>query len=336
MKRATGLSALVLSLILILCTPVIFWGCGDEEETFAGGDNQASKQIEFVVPVKADQYANVAGEYNLRTEEINFQVGEFSGGYTLRSGDLKNELLSARETFIKNMADVLKLKEMDSKNDSAGLRQSIQAAINAAVQDRMLFSRATVRGSAEVLAGMSQKGIIAALPDEKVIQSAKPLAAPQSSSHESWAPYRGTTNVSRSYIFNTFFFDNGYRFAWENTYEHETHLYKFYANYGGCWFSNLPRAYKDTQLFEPNNNLDNFTIGSAQASSIQPYAEYFTYMTLTPESNVRSDLWIKGQIGSRNPSWYYWTWCIFAIATTERMYGGANVAPMAGGVSWGY
>lgn len=328
----------VLFLILTICVSMIFWSCGDQEQISSSGDNQESRQIEFVMPVGSDQYVTVAKEFDLKTEEINFQVGEFSGGYTLKSGDLKSELLATKNTFIKNMTDILKLKEMSPEKDS-GLYQNIQIAIDTASKNKMFFSGAIVRGSSEVLAEMSQKGIIVRIPDEKDIQNPQTIMAPQSSNHETWAPYKGTTYVSRNCIFNTLFFDNKAGFNSTSTYEHETHLYSKYANYGYSWSSNFPRAYRDTQFLDflnPGGNLDNFTIGCAQASAIQPYTEYFTYMALCPESNIQSELWTKGQIGFRYPSWSYSTWSIFPVpnGTTSSMYKG--VAPMTNTMSWSY
>ncbi len=331
MKRVSVLLVSALFLTLIIFLPALFLGCGDQEEILSGGNNQESKQIEFVTPLRADSYATVASQFNLKTDEINFQIGEFSGGYTLRSDDLKKELLSAKSTFIENMSNAL---QFSSENNSPELRQNIQTVINIASQNQMLFSRATVRGSTEALAEMNQRGIAIIIPNEKVVQSSNPMTAPQSSSHETWAPYKGTTYVSRNCISNTFFFDNKAGFNSSSTYESETHLYKQYANYGGSWGSNLPMAYKDTQLLD-SAGLDNFTVGCLQASSIQPYKEYFAYMALNPETNIKSELWIKGQIGYRYPSWIYSIWNVFPLATTKPgMYKGT--APMAGGVSWGY
>lgn len=327
MKRAVVISSVLMVLVLM--------GCGDkEEDALFSGDSQTSEQIEFAIPLSSNQYSTIVGEFELETGEINFQVGEFSGGYTLQSANLKGELQSARDTFVENMSNVLKLKEANHDADSSGLRQSIEAAMGIASQGQMIFSGATVRGSAEALTEMRQKGIIVNVPNEKTTQSIKPAMAPQSSSHETWAPYRGTTYISRNCIFNTLFFDNRSGFNAESTYEHETHLYKQYANYGYSWSSNLPRAYKDTQFLD-FGGLDNFTIGTLQASSIQPYKEYCAYMALCPESNINSELWIKGQIGYRYPSWIYSIWNVFALQTTiPAMY--KSTAPMAGGVSWGY
>jgi len=330
-KRVSALLVSTLFLIITIFAPTLFLGCGDQEEILSGGNNRESKQIEFVTPLKAESYVAVANQFNLKTDEINFQIGEFSGGYTLKSGDLRKELLSIKSTFIENMSNALKF---NSEKDSSELRQNIQTALNVASQGQMFFLNATVRGSAEALLEMNQKGIATTMPDKKVIQSSNPMAAPQSSSHETWAPYKGTTTVTRNYLYNTFFFDNKAGFDSASTYESETHLYKQYANYGGFWSSNLPRAYKDTQLLD-SAGLDNFTVGCLQASSIQPYKEYFAYMALTPETNIRSELWIKGQIGYRYPSWLYSLWNVFPLATTKPgMYKGT--APMAGGVCWGY
>ena len=142
MKRLHVLSMLALPLCLSLSFPLFFLGCGDQEKVIIDVANQETKQVEFVTPVRSEQYAILANEFDLETEEVNFQVSEFSGGYTLKSGNLESELLSVKDTFIENMSSVLKLKEMNPENDSPGLYQDIQVAISSALQDRIFFSGA--------------------------------------------------------------------------------------------------------------------------------------------------------------------------------------------------
>jgi len=115
-----------------------------------------------------------------------------------------------------------------------------------------------------------------------------------------------------------------------STYEHETQVYnKNFADYNGYWSSNLPRAYYDTPFCD---SIDNFTIGSAQASSIRVNSQYYTYMALRAGSASNATVRTKGQKGHRWPSWCYSTWCIFADATTSSM--ATFTAP--GGMSWWY
>lgn len=133
----------------------------------------------------------------------------------------------------------------------------------------------------------------------------------------SWIPYAGTTHVSQTFASNTFKFNNVSEFEWNKTYEHETQIYNTnYADYAGSRNSNLPRAYKDTQFLD---DIDNFTIGSADASQLIAGRNYFTYMDLTPWSESTWTIKIKGQIWHRFPSFCYSTWCIIADATSPTL-----------------
>lgn len=96
---------------------------------------------------------------------------------------------------------------------------------------------------------------------------------------ESWAPVHGYSSVNQQKAYNNFYFSavEG-KFTEEQTYEHETQVYNVrFSDYDGYWSSNLPSAYYDTPAFD---DIDNFTIGSAQASAIVSNKTYFTYMAL--------------------------------------------------------
>jgi len=175
---------------------------------------------------------------------------------------------------------------------------------------------------------------------------------------EIWAPYKGYSSVNQDKTYNNFYFQNieGV-FSDIETYEHETQVYNTeFADYDGYWSSNLPRAYYDTPF---DDEIDNFTIGSAQASDIVSNKRYYTYMALRKGNDSDctgccsyhggvcctngvamccdgtalsescqaecdkckdfSIVRIKGQRGHRVPSWCYSTWCIFADETTSSM-----------------
>lgn len=136
-------------------------------------------------------------------------------------------------------------------------------------------------------------------------------------SFQSWAPQYWYTEVSQTMANNTFVFSNVSAFSGNHTYEHETQIYdNDYADYGWVRDSNLPDAYKDTQFLD---DIDNFTIWSADASLIQTNTEYYTNMTLTAWTPSSATIRIKWQIGFRWPSYCYSTWCIFAEDTTPTL-----------------
>lgn len=94
------------------------------------------------------------------------------------------------------------------------------------------------------------------------------LSANTVTAREAQASENGYCSVNQRYAYNKFRFDatDGV-FSEDATYEHETQVYNIkFADYGGRWRSNFPRAYDDTPF---SDDIDNFTIGSAQASSIK-------------------------------------------------------------------
>lgn len=152
----------------------------------------------------------------------------------------------------------------------------------------------------------------------------------ESTSHESWAPYGGTSDVKATYTSQTFYFDKISDFGSTNTYEHETQVYdKRFANYAGYWSSNMPKAYYDTPFLD---TIDNFTVGTLTANVLKVKTQYYTYMSLKAGTVTTATVRIKGQKGHRSPSSCYSTWCVFADATTGTM--ALLTAPS--GKSWQY
>ena len=102
---------------------------------------------------------------------------------------------------------------------------------------------------------------------------------------EVWAPEKGYCSINQRYVYNKFKFNvtDGI-FSEDATYEHETQVYNIeFADYAGNWRSNLPRAYYDTPF---SDDIDNFAIGSARASSIKNSKTYTTYMKLEKGHNL--------------------------------------------------
>ena len=98
-------------------------------------------------------------------------------------------------------------------------------------------------------------------------------------SGDPWAPSVGYNSVNQQKTYNNFYFyDVVGQYADIDTYEHETQVYNVqFADFNGYWSSNLPSPYYDTPFLD---QIDNFTIGSAQASDIESARQYYTYMAL--------------------------------------------------------
>jgi hypothetical protein len=148
---------------------------------------------------------------------------------------------------------------------------------------------------------------------------------------EKWDPWSGFSWVTQASAYNSFFFSfsstctvrsdssvgHNDIFDENATYEHETQVYtKAFADYDGYWSSNLPAAYYDTPFMD---KIDNFTIGSAQASLLCGSAQYYTNLSLKKGKKKSATVRIKGQKGHRFPSGCTSTWCIFADATTKSL-----------------
>lgn len=124
---------------------------------------------------------------------------------------------------------------------------------------------------------------------------------------------------------------NAIYFSWDQTYEHDVFLYNYdnqtYLNsssssYPGCYpvtlyaattWPSAAQPYIDTRLSDNLVSCEKdelaFTIGVAQASALQANVNYYTYMRTT-SGNASSDKFkLQGQVGHRNPTNCYTTWC---------------------------
>ena len=148
--------------------------------------------------------------------------------------------------------------------------------------------------------------------------------------YESWTPYGGTSDVNKQYSYQRMIWNNTSGFGASNTYEHETIVYNpgYVKNGPSSSYSNLPRAYMDTQF---GDSVENYTIGSAEASSIAVNQWYYTYYSLAADSPSvsSSTVRINGQLGHRFPNSCYSTWCIWADATLGLVQYSAPA-----GISW--
>ena len=99
------------------------------------------------------------------------------------------------------------------------------------------------------------------------------------SAGELWAPVSGYSSVDQSKTYNRFLFSGvAGQYGADDTYEHETQVYNNdFADYDGYWSSNLPVGYLDTPF---QDDIDNFTIGSANAEVLEADKNYYTYMAL--------------------------------------------------------
>lgn len=118
-------------------------------------------------------------------------------------------------------------------------------------------------------------------------------------------------------------------FAPDETYEHDMYLYNFdrktYLNgestlYPNCYptttyaATSWPSAsypYLDTRFDWTGCEIDelSYTIGVAQANAIPANVNHFTYIRTANGNDISDKFKLQGQVGYRNPSICYTTWC---------------------------
>lgn len=305
--------------------------------------------VKFSSPVKISDLGKSLGSEKIKPREIYYEVGSISGGYTLSEGeDLEiatQEMLKRHISFLEAASDAMREEvksmptlltaEKRSKKESKKLKKKFDDLLQEARKGNFSISGIRVIDVNDLSLMGGEVGIDSIAPVRKskknLENSNNDKVKAQSYSHESWAPYGGSTKVTQYQAYNTFYFNNTDKFSSTSTYEHETQIYNIsFANYDKYWSSNLPRAYYDTPFLD---ELDNFTVGSAYADGIKKYTKYYTYIALKPGSVKSATVRIKGQRGHRSPSWCYSTWCVYPDSTTGTML--KFTAPM-NGMSWQY
>ncbi len=309
---------------------------------------QQKVKIEFNTPLSTAKLVSVVKKFKLEPTELYYAQDDIQGGYSISEGEsieiAVEKMLDAHNQFLED-AIAQSSEAMNKSTDEptfemlSVLNDQFVVALNKIENNKFTISGMQVNKNKNVNK-MQKVGLISNITlvtqRQKVkldvfnTQEQVDSISTKSLSHESWAPYGGTSKVNQRYTLQTFYFNNTSDFGSTSTYEHETQVYnKSFADYNGYWSSNLPRAYKDTPFLD---SIDNFTVGSAKASSIRTNYRYYTYMTLRAGSASSATVRIKGQKGHRWPSWCYSTWCIFPDATTGSM--ATFTAPA--GISWQY
>jgi hypothetical protein len=303
--------------------------------------------IEFSHPLKIEELQPWLTQHNVVTSEINFSHGEIQGGLEIDPNDSLGDSfvkLQAKHAEFLSVAissideDLLKTNDKLGKKRLTELRKQLVLSQEINKKEQEIDGVRISVSSPSITENIESDPLIAQVRRLKKESGGDSLALAATTYYVSpklWYPTKGSTKTTKSLAFNTFYFANasGFdSFSGILTYEHETQVYNSsFANYGGYWSSNLPKAYKDTQFLD---SLDNFTVGSSKASDIVANTQYYTSMDLSGGTASSATVRIKGQLGYRYPSTCYSTWCIFAIMTTPtlKMY----TAPISTQVSWTY
>ncbi|MFA5947846.1 MAG: hypothetical protein WC806_02645 [Candidatus Gracilibacteria bacterium] len=306
-------------------------------------------KVEFKTPVATSDIPSFVKKYNLNPTELYFKEGEINGGYTVRHGEsMETAIVNLKEdhaSFLKyaiaqTKTDVDKATDDNMKKQIAVLGTTFSQAqkkfnsgnLNIYALELLNDDKLQVlqNNNLVVAVELPRKESYATTAVQKEIADITTTNSVKSSTHESWAPYGGTSDVNQTRTYQTFYFNKVSDFGSTSTYESESQVYdKKYADYNNYWCSNLPNSYYDTPFLD---SIDNFTIGSSKASSLVTGKQYYTNMSLKKGTVNSALIRIKGQKGHRTPSFCYSTWCIFADATTGSM----AVFTAPGGMCWAY
>ncbi|MFA6197857.1 MAG: hypothetical protein WC734_01730 [Patescibacteria group bacterium] len=338
-------------LVLGLLAAVLVVGCGLEHKalTDLGQDSVATdphntiRTVQFQEPVSIDQLIDLEQRYGFKVEELRFEYDGMTCGYTVNG----RELASVQDDFYRQHMDFLTHTQMKiagggqekGRPSDAMMAGMIEECRSRSIGVPIVSLRNELADTTIHNLKLILRDDIVVLPTNRQIETIPVLVdsshnahgQPQSLWHERWAPYGGGSAVTRQYTDQSFIFNDGRDFVDNRTYEHETQIYdRNFANYAGYWATNMPSAYKDTPFMD---SIDNFTVGCYRANQLQMNRWYWTYMSLSAQSHSTAVCRIKGQIGHRNPSWCYSTWCVFPDGTTGTM---AYLALPNYGCSWQY
>lgn len=312
----------------------------------SNASSESTQQIKavFSVPLSVSEFVVASKQYSVKLVEFHYTQGDIQGGYTIQPGENINDsvknFLNAHHVFLttainKTEKDISEAIDITNQQRLSVLHNQLISA-QLQINGWGLKIDTITTNNRQSFAGLEKAGLIKSITStrQNVMESRENFGSEgigiMSLTHEPWAPYGGTSDVQRTYTYQTFYFNNVSNYGSADTYEHETQVYnKNFADYAGYWSSNMPSAYYDTPF---SDSIDNFTIGTFTGSSLRVYTQYYAYMSLRAGSASTATVRIKGQKGHRYPSWCYSTWCVFADATTGSM--ATFTAPA--GMSWQY
>jgi hypothetical protein len=334
-KRNTALWGLVLAVAVASGFFVSF------NITHASAGNDI--EVRFGNDLSESELAELLHKYDGATlKELYFDHGDIQGGYVLSTSQTSQEAFGEMRKEHLNLIQVLRKEKVSLQEGGSKDRdEKLHAALG---KSEALLKNSDFKVNGVVIGGNFEAAL---LTDDAIIEEVKVkeqrkvdeailiAATSYYVAPRLWYPTKGTAKVDKSLAYNTFYFNDASGFDMFGgilTYEHETQVYDTkFADYGGYWSSNLPNAYKDTPFLD---TLDNFTVGSAKASSIVANTKYYTSMSLKAGSASTATVRIKGQLGHRYPSGCYSTWCIYADMTTPTLK--LLTAPITSSVSWTY
>lgn len=311
MRRVAYLGFIILLVMFSVSTKTN----AEEEGTLSYKQIESNDVVAtFASPMSPQELSDIVKQSSVLPKEIYFEMHGVYGGYTPQPGeDIDTALKSMRKKHVKFLKFALTANKKNrknlakrNKNKAVGL-DDLTKQLSRVLKDtnygQLKFSGIRIENDEKVLPLLDRgliQGFSTPTKDKTKEETEQEVEDDDrrvySWYHESWAPFGGTSNVTRWQTYQTFYFNNTSEFGSTSTYEHETQIYN--GNFA--------------------DSIDNFTIGSSQASDIKTYTRYYTYMGLRPGSASTAFVIIKGQRGVRIPSWCHLPQtCIWPRQTTD-------------------
>lgn len=305
-----------------------------------------SARIELKKPISLDTLLSAHGTNTLRGAILQSSI--IIGGQELQefyvvgadNTNIKDNYLKNRNLFIKNAKIGSQVSIADTQNIKNVLIGNItitdnQVRINE-VKRGLDVSKVEILDRKVIAAGQTSKNSTKSreahlVGDGGITTSAvavtQPLylSVPNSGISYFYPDAAGGRSVEQHMRWNTI------NFLSDQTYEHKVYLYNHERQtyldgtstaYPGCFpntvyaVTNSPSTsypYIDTRF--PENGIGceidelSYTIGTAQASVLQPNIDYYTYMRFANGNDTVDKFKLQAQVGYRNPSTCYTTWC---------------------------
>lgn len=356
----------ILSFVAVAVIAVLFFANG---KVSAAASNQTAK-VTLNAPISLDAFIAITANHPL--DGIILEGSFTFGGEAIQdfyvvntkddSKNIKEDYIQNRKALIADIKGIKKLSADDEKSVETvlvskvtitGQKSSIDGIIN-----QMKVSRVDIFGEQATIVS---RGNGKAKPREtSILGDGVITIAAQTQPMYLSLPTSGTAYFYPSAYGGRYTQQNmrwaANYFAPEETYEHKVYLYNYdrktyldgtSTSYPNCYptttyaATSWPAAsypYLDTRLSENLISCEidelSYTIGAAQANAIPANVDHYTYIR-TADGNDTSDKFkLQGQVGYRNPSTCYTTWCSAKYKIYTIIPSWSTIVP--GTQSWTY
>lgn len=356
----------ILSFVVVAVIAALFFANG---RVSAAASNQTVK-ITLNAPISLDAFIAITANHPLDgiILESSFMFGEeaIQDFYVVNTKDgsknVKKDYIQNRKALIADLKGIKELSSDDAKSVETilvskatiiGQKSSIDG-----IRNRMEVSKVDVAGEQTV--AVSRVSGKVKLKEVSLFDDGAITIAAQTQPMYLSLPTLGTAYFYPSAYGGRYTQQNmrwpANYFAPEETYEHKVYLYNYdrktYLNgastsYPNCYptttyaATSWPAAsypYLDTRLAENLISCEidelSYTIGAAQANAIPANVDHYTYIRTANGNDTFDKFKLQGQVGYRNPSTCYTTWCSAKYKIYTIIPSWSTIVP--GTQSWTY